>query len=422
MKDKQIKLLYFCPFYAPYNEVGSYRVTKFSKFLAKNNIKQYIFTANFNTNINANLYNDIPKTAEIFRKNINIPEIKSLSAVNKKKGLLNSLKFLIKDLLFSPDKYIWWSLAYLPKMIKLIKKEKIDIIMACGDPFSTFVTAYFVKKICGIPLIIDFRDPWKNHLINLKQSFIRRFFDAFWEKRCVLSADLIISVTEQIVNDLRKYKSKGKVIKLSNGFDIDDFSHLKNVPEKQTDNELIILYTGKYSIKYQDYNPDKVIEIFLKFKNKNDLDNVKLIFVGKTDQETLDMYKNISEKVVFHQLLPRDKVIAMQKDADILLHYHYPMVRENAISVKMYEYALCGKPIISLNTCKGDLFNFLKENQFGETADIYDEKQSINLFEKAVNKQIKICNDPYNQLQKYDFKNITSTLIENLKELTGKTI
>lgn len=412
------KILYLAVYYAPYNIVTTFRNLKISKYLDLYNFEQYIFTGYYTRNINKRLNDDIPKSAKIFRKKINFPEIEALSACNVNSKLFSKLKFLIKDLLFSPDKFIWWILFYLPQMILTIKKEKIKIVMVGGWPYSSFVGALLLKKLCKIKLVLDFHDPWKNMPINLKQSFIRRFWDWFWEKLCVQNADLITVCTDNILNELyHSYKPKAKIIKVSNGFDYDDFRGILKKKEKKTD-RFTFLYTGKYYLKYDDYNPSSLVKAFDAFVKKYDIHNCDLIMIGLTDESTKQFIEKLNNPYIkCRDLMPKHEVLQLQNNSDVLIHFYYPKTHKDTISLKICEYALCKKPIISFNVEEGELYNFLKENELGETASSHNIDEMVSLFHKAYSLEIKICDDPVEKLQEYNYQSIIANLSKYLNDL-----
>lgn len=416
---EKIRLLYFTVNYAPNNTVGAFRALKFSKYLARLGVKIYICTADINHGVNPNLNKEIPEKAHIIRKRFKLPQTESFAAQNVNNSISDKLKYLVKDLLFSPDKFVWWSIGYLPQMIRIIKKEKVNAIMVCGEPFSTFIPGILLKKIFNIPLILDFRDPWKNNLINLKQSFIRRFSDNYWEKVSVKNADLLISVTDPIVDYLKTYKKRGEVIKLTNGFDLEDFD--LNAKTQKGSDGFVFLYTGKYYVNSEDYNPEYLINAFNYFIKKNDIDNCKLILVGMSDNKTVNYIEKVNSKSIkCIGPLPRHKVIEKQKTADVLVHFYYPSIRKDAISAKVFEYALSGKPIISFNVREGSMFDFLDKYQLGETTVNNDIDEMVKLFEKAYNGEVQFQKRPYELLQDYDVKKITYNLAEKIIQLVNR--
>jgi len=415
------KLLVLAIYYAPYNDVGSFRSLKRTKYLARQGYKQYIFTCDHKQKINKELNSDIPRNAIVYRKPIKIFNNNSLTASNQKRNILHKVGFLLKDLFFSPDRYIWWVLSSIPKIVYIIKKEKIRIVYISGNPFSSFIGGYFLKKLCDIKLVLDFRDPWKDMPINKKQSLIRKSIDIFWERICVKNADLITVCSDNFLFSLKSnYHLNDKIINIPNGFDLDDFMKNESDPD-DSKKHFIFLYTGKYSIKSDEYNPSNIIIAFNMFLERTKTQDCELHFVGMTDNQTKDYIRlNGNDCVKCHDLLPKHDVIKKQMNADALIHFYYPETHVDTISMKIYEYAVCHKPILSFNVKEGDLYNFLIENELGETVDSHNCEEIAHLFNKAYQKKILINKNKEIFISKYNVEYLTSLLSNSLKKLISE--
>jgi glycosyltransferase involved in cell wall biosynthesis len=417
-----MKLLYIAFYFAPDNTVSAIRTTKFAKYLPQFGVQPYVFTADrADVQSNPALLAQLPDNVVIHRKKCRIKSVPGFySAETKIETGITKLKIALKDILFSPDKYIWWNLSLLPELINTIRREKIDIAMACGDPFSSFVTLIILKKLCGIPMVIDLRDPWKDNVCELKQSAFRRFSSAFWEKRCVEHADGVISVNDVIVDSLRKYQTAAKFLTLTNGFDLDDFKNI-DAPQQAKD-EFVFLYTGRYSIFKEDYNPTSVIDAFLNFLAQVPNKNIKLVFIGQTDNETLNYIDQLpGNNVQGLPSLPRDEFLNKQKQAHALIHFFYPQTHDAVFSMKMYEYMLHRKPILSFNVEEGLLHDYLVQHQLGASVDSHNIAGMTDAFLKTYQGRITF-NDAFDvsNIERFDFRNLSQHLAEFLKELVTR--
>jgi len=415
MEKNKIKVLYLTYYYAPQNTVAAFRALKFTKYMPENSIIPYIFTSKNNIHSNSNLISDIPSEAVIFRKKSNLDSNKVYSLpITSTKSLKTKIKTILRDTFFSPDKYIWWFLSSIPQLIRIINKEKIDVILATGGPFSSNICAYLLKKICHTPIVLDFRDPWKENVVLKKQSSIRQFFNSYWEKKCVLNADGIISVTNEIVSYLKQYKTEAKFMEITNGFDLDDYAKIENTKDLEY---FLFLYTGKFSINIENYNPETVIEAFDKFsQNKKGL--VKLIFIGITDDDTKNFIDSLeTDCIKYYTQMKKDDVLKWQAKADILVQFYHPVNHTNAISMKVFEYIAQRKPIMSFNVKQGKLFELLEKYNLGETASSHDIDEMIGLFEKAYSNELRFGMTSLEELVHYSFINLTSRLAGLLRRI-----
>lgn len=77
--------------------------------------------------------------------------------------------------------------------LKTIKQERPSVIVASAPSFNYLVAGFFLSRICGIPLVLDYRDEWT--LCPFK--FVSKTkLDEWFEKRCIKQARLITYTTE----------------------------------------------------------------------------------------------------------------------------------------------------------------------------------------------------------------------------------
>ncbi len=66
----------------------------------------------------------------------------------------------IWNALSSPDAHKAWAEVAASLGIRLAKEESFSGVFATGYPFSSFVAAEKIARAVGIPLFLDYRDPW----------------------------------------------------------------------------------------------------------------------------------------------------------------------------------------------------------------------------------------------------------------------
>ena len=413
-----IKMLYFLFSYAPVNTVGTFRNLKFSKYFERHGFKQYIFTGEFKENIDIGLNAQVPISATIYRKKVFPYQPKLFNAMKLKPTFFSQLKYSIKDIFFSPDKHVWWVLSYLPQMIKVVRKEKINIVMVSCPDASLFLAGYFLKKLFRVKLVFDYRDPWNDCSFLPNITKIRRLIMNFWQRTCVKNADLIISAHESVSEQLIKdFRPKAKTLFIPNGFDSEDLKEIFAQEQKRKD-KFTFFYAGKYLVSNTAYDPTMLLTAFNAFIERYELSNCELVLVGLTDEATKDYIKSINKKhIIYHDLKPKTEVFEMQYQADALIHFFYPNTSKELINMKVREYAIFQKPIICFNVKEGALFDFLEENKLGATADTHDIEDMINLFHKAYTKNIEIGSNPKEQLKEYDIEYLTSIIVDNIYQL-----
>ena len=156
---KSIILLSFK--YPPYPGVGAFRWANLSYQLAENNYIVHVITTKWQEKENSSFLN------EIRHSNIKIHILPSLGFHNIKYNTYKNIflrkikKYYFKLIrpLYFLDEAQQWHWIMIPYVHRLIKKEKIEILIATGAPFSVNYAAAKIKnKNKRINLIQDFRD------------------------------------------------------------------------------------------------------------------------------------------------------------------------------------------------------------------------------------------------------------------------
>jgi glycosyltransferase involved in cell wall biosynthesis len=416
------KLLLFTFAFAPRNDVGTFRNLKFSKYLARLGYELFIFTADHTNDFHdLELNREIPANAKVFRKKFFLTNTKILSALTVKPTFFSHLKHSIRYIFFSPDKWIWWGIFFLPKMIKIIRKEKINIVMVSGGPASSFVIGYLLKKMLKIKLVLDFRDPWTQLPVNLIQSRFRKRIAYYWEKRCVLNSDLLIVCTKSVKEDfLKRYNPQAQILQITSGFDLEDYTGYLNVPKKES-NKKIFIYAGKCTIYRDEYNPIMLIKAFVKMVEIYNLSNCELHLIGLTDNDTKKMIDEIKNDYIFYyDIMPKSSMNDFFINADIFVHFNYPEKKKDTIGQKLCQYAIFNKPIITFNATEGDMYDFITNFELGECSVNDDLDKMVVLFYKAYNGEIKICDNPAEKLSGYNYEKTTQILSEHLLDLINE--
>lgn len=120
-----------------------------------------------------------------------------------------------------------------------LKHNKVDAIIATGDPFITF---YFAKKLgakYNVPWIADYRDPWSQNL-KIPNNF--KLFIKIVEKNVVSTATSITTVSQFFKKKITQ-NLKHKIFHiLPNGYDQSLTEIVENLPQKS--DKLTIAFAG----------------------------------------------------------------------------------------------------------------------------------------------------------------------------------
>jgi hypothetical protein len=261
---------------------------------------------------------------------------------------------------------------------EFLKSNRVDLILATGEPFVLF---HYAKKLSlkyKTPWIADFRDPWHNNL-NRGPLFKRIIFDKFLEKKIIKKALCITTVSELFKSYLKKTHPNKEIKIISNGFDsfaINDSKHIK-----QNKEVLNISYVGTL---YKWHPINVIFETLTKVVKKHS--DFKFVFnlyginnIEEIKQVILSSYPEINHLVRF---FPKQDNLTLIKDlrkSNLLLLFNY----YNFMGTKIYDYLGLNRKI--LFCFKNDKeAKFLKEKFYNYKVDAkFNFHPQINLLEKT---------------------------------------
>ena len=248
-------------------------------------------------------------------------------------------------------------------------KQDCDVYH-CHEPSSLFVSA-ILKVLKRKRLIYDAHEYYPSLIAenSLFPDFVRplvRFLADIEEKILIRFADVVITVDEILALKYRKHHNNVYII--SNYPRLELFK-----PDDLNSENGGIIYVGGLS-------RDRGIYQMIEVANKT---NVKLICVGNfTDElnkkEITDfLEENPSKNVVFAGHLSHPKVVEYINMSRLGLILHQPIPRYiHAVSIKLFEYMACGKPVVASNF--PEIAKVVKEADCGILVDPTDVDEIVD--------------------------------------------
>lgn len=320
----------------------------------------------------------------------------------------------VRGNLFIPDPRKGWKKYALKKALEILREEKIDAVITSGPPHSTHLIGLSLKKKTGVRWVADFRDPWTDiyYYKELFHSGPAAKYDRYLEKKVLLNADKIITVSQE-VGKLLAGKSNGlteKIAIIPNGYDSVDFENVE-----LADNEMFtITYTGTISKLYR---IDQFIEALSQLPG-HVRNNLKIRFVGNVPDEILSLFreKQLGSNVEIMGYLPHAQAIRQMMSASALL-LAIPDTPDNKgiVTGKFFEYLGAKRPVLAIGPLGGDIENILKKCGAGKIFS-YDEAGKMKEFLLELFDKEKIAPHPFKskEIEMYTRRNLTLELIKNL--------
>ena len=337
MKKNNVVLLIAFSF-PPAAGIGTFRITKFAKYLKKLGYTPIIISPNrkYYSNVDNTLLSDLNG---IKRYEIDL--------VKKGKKL---------------EKRFYYSL--INEMDKIYNETNFNKVFITGGPFYYLKIGPFVKKKYQAQYIADFRDPWSlqktidgNILKKIKNVIYKRMAH-FIEREIFKNASYITVVNETMKKDYARAFTKynDKIVCLPNAIDLEDYQSVK----PHLFSSCTILYTGKFSTSSGFRNPKSFL-IALKNINSKRSNLIKFIHIGQKEQEVVEMVKELecNDFVEFYGNCSYQDTISYCKGADILLILSTKEKCEQ--TGKIYDYLGCERKIFAITNKDNEIYKICQK-------------------------------------------------------------
>lgn len=300
------------------------------------------------------------------------------------KSLFSSLKNFLVLLNWLPDDKINWVIPATIAGYRIIKRNKIDCIVASLPPHTDGIIGMLLAKLTGVRLVLDMRDPW---MLSAKQpdspdTLLHYKLDSFLERMVFASADSFVVTTARFENYLRDVQKKDQVFTIPNGYDETDFAALSR---SRTDKKFVITYLGTI---YLERSPRATLAAVRQLIDDKVIDrqDIQVRFVGDVisdgarDIELLSKKYELDDVVTIQGMIPYPAALQEMVDADVLL-----LLAPNQpyqIPAKAFDYIGAKRPILALTEdgATADLIKTVKAGKIVGPEDVDGIKAAINGF------------------------------------------
>ena len=209
-----------------------------------------------------------------------------------------------------------------------LKQNKVDAIIATGEPFVLFKYAFALSKKYGVPWVADYRDPWTQ---NKGRSRIRSV--RFFERKFSQNMSAVTTVSEFLKKKISENISVPTYYIIPNGYNPETIRQVEDVSP-----DMAVLRIALAGSIY-DWHPYKsVISIFLEFVQNSDCaPKIELNFFG------INRHKEIEQFALGNSVENNIHVYPRMDNASLLqnLSRHNVMLLFNDYSImgtKIYDY------------------------------------------------------------------------------------
>lgn len=247
---------------------------------------------------------------------------------------------------------------------KFLASDKVDVIIATGDPFILFRYAAKLSDLYDIPWIADYRDPWTQNA-NTTNNLALKIRNTLLEKKYLQNVKAISTVSTLLVKQIGTLLPDKTFHLIPNGYDPENVDKVKEVG--QGSKKLSIACVGTIF----NWNPlESFLRVCWRFIKKNPNAKFQINFYGVNAENKIkhliqSKYKELFSFLSIYPKMPHEQLLIELASNNLFLLFNY----YNYTSTKIYEYIALKRMILlcysndpEANELK-DKYYHLRENE-----------------------------------------------------------
>jgi len=222
-----------------------------------------------------------------------------------------------------------------------LRKNKVDFILATGEPFVLFNYASKLSKKFSVKWIADYRDPWSQAAWR-KSNFLMARMNNRFEKKALKSAAAISTVSTYVEEVIRPNIPHEIPVHIqTNGYDSEVFEQKEQLPPS---NKLILTFAGSV---YPWHPIHDVLNTLNAYLEKYPSAPIEINLIGTNKESELEEYVTNHCKTLKHvlKMSPRVSNTAL---ADELMRSHILLLFNDhaVLGTKIFNYLAAKRRIL----------------------------------------------------------------------------
>lgn len=97
-----------------------------------------------------------------------------------------------------PERYAGWIPGLVRAAVGVHRRDPVDMVVASGNPWSSFAAAWAFHRLTRVPYVLDYRDAWTLDMVTEQPAVPLDHPAAVWERRVVSRAARVVFVNEAL--------------------------------------------------------------------------------------------------------------------------------------------------------------------------------------------------------------------------------
>ncbi|MCM0083374.1 hypothetical protein L4X63_17455 [Geomonas sp. Red32] len=350
--------------FPPVGGAGVQRPVKFVKYLRETGWEPMVLSVE-NPSVpvlDHSLLADIPEGVKVFRARTLEPSYAAKSRVSQASGgvkkLLARLAKKVVGQFLLPDLQVLWWPGLTRELIRILWREKPELVFVSAPPFSSFIPVVLVARLFGIPSVLDYRDEWsfsRQTWENSVKGGLATTVDRFLEWLAVSCCRKLVAANTSYVDAIEQSFPKaamGKGAVITNGYDEEDLADL--VPTVREDGRIRITYAGTVWKATSLATFLCGLEMFLEGDPSGRLaDRLSVEIFGRVVDDEMASVERLAERypgvITLHGYAEHRTIMSELAASDLLLLTLSNLPgAEKIITGKAFEYMAAGRHILAI--------------------------------------------------------------------------
>jgi len=221
-----------------------------------------------------------------------------------------------------------------------LKKNKVDCIIATGDPFILFKYSSKLSRKYSVPWIADYRDSWVQD--KTFDNKLYKIWSAYFEKRFLKNASKITTVSTFIQKQIEQNITGKDFEIVLNGFDPEILKVVEKI--EQNKNVLSIALTGTI---YEWHPLESFLNVCSELLNENADFDLKLNFFGINKEIEIknlieEKFKSLASRAEFFPRMENLKLAEKLAEQNVFLLFNDYSI----LGTKIFDYLAVKRKII----------------------------------------------------------------------------
>jgi glycosyltransferase involved in cell wall biosynthesis len=329
--------------YAPPSPlIAARRIGGLAKYLGRLGYRVTVLTSSLSGDAPIDGAADVVRTPDVMTSRLNWRR-RSFAALGGAVPASYSRRSAIESVVIPDLGAITWSPFALRRSRRLADKVAFDCVVTSSPPQSAHLVGLALRRR-GIPWIAELRDGWTFEPPRPPwPTGLQRRLDAMLERSVLGRADLVVGVTEPIVEDARRRLGVRAEL-VTNAFDPEETAEPSSVADLLRDGRHAVVHTGRMAVSGS--TPRPLLEALARLRSER----LDLVLAGPLSDDERKLVAGAEEQGLVRWVgaLDRPRTLALQQAADSLLVVTEGSSRRSVATGKLFEYLAARKPILVL--------------------------------------------------------------------------